>query len=44
MLPLLDRRLSDWGSDVAKGWHQVFFYDSIGSGIEVQQVLPDAKN
>jgi len=44
MLPLLDRRLSDWGSDAVKGWHQIFFYDPIGNVIEVHQVLSEDEN
>jgi glyoxylase I family protein len=30
---------SDWGSDAVKGWHQIFFYDPIGTVIEVHQII-----
>jgi glyoxylase I family protein len=30
---------SDWGSDAVKGWHQIFFYDPIGTVIEVHQKI-----
>jgi glyoxylase I family protein len=30
---------SDWGIWAVKGWHQIFFYDPVGTVVEVHQVM-----
>jgi catechol 2,3-dioxygenase-like lactoylglutathione lyase family enzyme len=38
-LEAADIPYSDWGTWAVKGWHQIFFFDPVGTVVEVHQVI-----